>query len=143
RGNADVALGGEGEEVVAGVGREREAADELVQDFLAERTAAGQVLELFVGVGQAVFAHDHLNGFAQDFPDFGEVAFGRSRVEREPAEAAARGFDGDESLRSRCKRETGNFSAKCWSSAMAIPQLASEFSKLIGLTLCGIVDEPT
>ena len=48
-----------------------------------------------------------------------------------------------ESVRSRCQRETGSFSVMCRSSAFASPRLPSEFSKSIGLTLCGIVDEPT
>ena len=47
-----------------------------------------------------------------------------------------------ESVRSRCQRETGSLSARCCSSALASPRLPSEFSKSIGLTLCGIVDEP-
>ena len=48
-----------------------------------------------------------------------------------------------ESVRSRCQRDTGSFSARCRRSALASPRLPSEFSKSIGLTLCGIVDEPT
>ena len=48
-----------------------------------------------------------------------------------------------ESVRSRCQRETGSFSARWRSSALARPRLPSEFSKSIGLTLCGIVDDPT
>jgi hypothetical protein len=48
-----------------------------------------------------------------------------------------------ESVRSRCQRETGSFWARCVSVAFAIPRLPSEFSKSIGLTLCGIVEEPT
>ena len=48
-----------------------------------------------------------------------------------------------ESVRSRWKREIGSFSARCRSIALASPRLPSEFSKSIGFTLCGIVDEPT
>ena len=49
-----------------------------------------------------------------------------------------------ESVRSRCQRDIGSFSARCRSSGIARgPRLPSEFSKSIGLTLCGIVDEPT
>ena len=48
-----------------------------------------------------------------------------------------------ESVRSRCQREIGSFSAMNRSSALATPKLPSAFSKSIGLTLCGIVDEPT
>ena len=48
-----------------------------------------------------------------------------------------------ESVRSRCQRDTGSFSARWRSIAFARPRLPSEFSKSIGLTLCGIVDEPT
>ncbi|MNN36052.1 hypothetical protein D3C81_1499270 [compost metagenome] len=47
-----------------------------------------------------------------------------------------------ESVRSRCQREIGSLLARCWNSALAIPRLPSEFSKSIGLTLCGMVDEP-
>jgi hypothetical protein len=46
------------------------------------------------------------------------------------------------SVRSRCQRLTGNFWLMCVSSALARPKLPSAFSKSIGLTLCGIVDEP-
>ena len=42
----------------------------------------------------------------------------------------------------RCQRESGSFSAMCLSTALAMPRLPSEFSKSIGLTLCGMVDEP-
>ena len=47
-----------------------------------------------------------------------------------------------ESERSRCHRDTGSLSARCDMIAFASPRLPSEFSKSIGLTLCGIVDEP-
>ena len=48
-----------------------------------------------------------------------------------------------ESERSRCQREIGSLSLRWLNSALAIPRLPSEFSKSIGLTLCGMVDEPT
>ncbi|MNC95585.1 hypothetical protein D3C83_127390 [compost metagenome] len=48
-----------------------------------------------------------------------------------------------ESERSRCQRDTGSFSARWRSSALAMPRLPSEFSKSIGFTLCGMVEEPT
>ena len=32
--------------------------------------------------------------------------------------------------------------ARCWNKALAMPRLPSEFSKSIGLTLCGMVEEP-
>ena len=48
-----------------------------------------------------------------------------------------------ESVRSRCQRDTGSLVAKCSSMAVARPRLPSAFSKSIGFTLCGIVDEPT
>ncbi len=47
-----------------------------------------------------------------------------------------------ESVRSRCQREIGSLLARCWNSALAMPRLPSEFSKSIGLTLCGMVEEP-
>ena len=40
-------------------------------------------------------------------------------------------------------REIGSFSEKCLSTALARPKLPSAFSKSIGLTLCGMVEEPT
>ena len=46
------------------------------------------------------------------------------------------------SVRSRCQRLIGSFSLRWRSSAFARPRLPSAFSKSIGLTLCGIVDEP-
>ena len=46
------------------------------------------------------------------------------------------------SVRSRCQRLMGSFSARCLSSALARPRLPSAFSKSMGLTLCGMVDEP-
>ena len=48
-----------------------------------------------------------------------------------------------ESVRSRCQRDTGSFSEKCRSIAFASPALPSAFSKAMGFTLCGMVDEPT
>ena len=48
-----------------------------------------------------------------------------------------------ESVKSRCQRDTGSFSAKKLNKALAMPTLPSEFSKSIGLTLCGMVEEPT
>ena len=47
-----------------------------------------------------------------------------------------------ESVRSRCQRLMGSFSLRCLSTALAKPKLPSAFSKSIGLTLCGMVDEP-
>ena len=47
-----------------------------------------------------------------------------------------------ESVKSLCKRDTGNFVAKCSKIALAIPRLPSAFSKSIGFTLCGMADEP-
>jgi adenylosuccinate lyase len=47
-----------------------------------------------------------------------------------------------ESVKSRCQRDIGNLFAKCENIAFARPKLPSEFSKSIGLTLWGIVDEP-
>ena len=48
-----------------------------------------------------------------------------------------------ESVRSRCKRLTGNFCAKNASTALAMPMFPSEFSKSMGFTLCGMALEPT
>ena len=47
-----------------------------------------------------------------------------------------------ESDRSRCQRDTGSFSAMWPSRALATPRLPSAFSKSMGLTLCGMVEEP-
>ncbi|GHT62613.1 hypothetical protein AGMMS50239_16400 [Bacteroidia bacterium] len=46
------------------------------------------------------------------------------------------------SVKSLCKRETGNFADKCSKTAFAIPKFPSAFSKSMGFTLCGIADEP-
>jgi hypothetical protein len=48
-----------------------------------------------------------------------------------------------ESVRSRCQREIGSLFIKWSITALASPRLPSEFSKSIGLTLCGIVLLPT
>jgi len=48
-----------------------------------------------------------------------------------------------ESLRSRCMRDMGSLSAKWLKSALANPKLPSAFSKSMGLTLWGMVEEPT
>ena len=47
-----------------------------------------------------------------------------------------------ESVKSLCKRETGNFDDRCSNTAFARPIFPSEFSKSIGFTLCGIAEEP-
>ena len=44
--------------------------------------------------------------------------------------------------KSRCQRLMGSFSLKWRSMALDKPRLPSAFSKSIGLTLCGMVDEP-
>ena len=48
-----------------------------------------------------------------------------------------------ESDKSRCKRDTGSLRAKNSNSALAMPKLPSAFSKSIGFTFCGMVEEPT
>ena len=47
-----------------------------------------------------------------------------------------------ESVRSRCMREIASFRAMKPITAFARPRLPSEFSKSIGFTLCGIVEDP-
>ena len=48
-----------------------------------------------------------------------------------------------ESVRSRCRRETGSFEARCPKTALAMPKFPSAFSKSMGLTLWGMALEPT
>ena len=48
-----------------------------------------------------------------------------------------------ESVRSRCIREVTRVAPRESSSAHEISRFASAFSNRIGLTLCGMVDEPT
>ena len=48
----------------------------------------------------------------------------------------------EESVRSRCRREVTRVAASVSSSAQEISKFASAFSKRMGLTLWGIVDEP-
>ena len=43
----------------------------------------------------------------------------------------------------RCNLDIGSFSDKCDNNAFAIPKFPSAFSKSIGLTLCGMADDPT
>ncbi len=128
-----------------------------MQDLFGQRLTAREIFQLLVGVGQAVFAHHDLHGFTQDLPDAGQIALCGRRIERQTAEATARGFDRDQQVPDRdanvaqrrgvaeiaLQPRDRQFVGKCPSRAIAMPQLASEFSKLIGLTLCGIVDEPT
>ena len=47
-----------------------------------------------------------------------------------------------ESVRSRCRREVTRVEPSESSSAPEISRFAYAFSKRIGLTLCGIVEEP-
>ena len=47
-----------------------------------------------------------------------------------------------ESVRSRCRREVTSVEASESSSAPEISRFASAFSKRMGLTLCGMVEEP-
>ena len=49
----------------------------------------------------------------------------------------------DESVRSRCSRLSTSVEASTSSRALDSSRLASAFSNRIGLTLCGIVEEPT
>ncbi len=48
----------------------------------------------------------------------------------------------DESVRSRCSREVTSVEASTSNSALDTSRLASAFSNRIGLTLCGMVEEP-
>mmetsp|Transcript_3534 Transcript_3534/g.7542 ORF Transcript_3534/g.7542 Transcript_3534/m.7542 type:complete len:225 (-) Transcript_3534:484-1158(-) len=48
-----------------------------------------------------------------------------------------------ESVRSRCIREIGSFALRWLKMAFASPRFPSAFSKSIGFTLCGMVDDPT
>ena len=47
-----------------------------------------------------------------------------------------------ESVRSRCQRDSTSVADKVSNSEQEISRLASAFSKRIGLTLCGMVEEP-
>ena len=48
-----------------------------------------------------------------------------------------------ESVKSRWRRETGSFEARCSKTALAMPKLPSAFSKSMGLTLWGMALDPT
>ena len=48
-----------------------------------------------------------------------------------------------ESVRSLWSLEMGSLPARCSKIALATPRLPSEFSKSMGLTLWGMVEEPT
>ena len=48
----------------------------------------------------------------------------------------------DESVRSRCQRDCTRVEPRVFSRALEISRLASAFSKRMGLTLWGMVDEP-
>ena len=48
-----------------------------------------------------------------------------------------------ESVRSRCQRDTGSLLAQVPQQRVGDAELPSEFSKSIGFTLCGMVEEPT
>ena len=48
----------------------------------------------------------------------------------------------EESVRSRCHREVTRVAASVSNSEHEISALASAFSKRMGLTLCGMVEEP-
>ena len=116
-----------------------------------------QRLELLVRLGQAMAPHHRLDRLGKHFPVGVEVGRDAARIDGELREtlpqpdqpssacpsATPRLRSTVESVRSRCQRDTGSFSARCRSIALASPRLPSEFSKSIGLTLCGIVDEPT
>ena len=48
-----------------------------------------------------------------------------------------------ESDKSRCNRETGNLHENSPNNASASCKLPSAFSKSIGFTFCGMVEDPT
>src|SRR3546814_17502868 len=59
-----------------------ERGDELAHRGFRDALAAGERLELLVGIGQAVAAHDGLHGFGEDFlgcVEVGGQAFGIDR----------------------------------------------------------------
>ena len=123
-----------------------------------DRAAAREFFEPLVAVGDARGAQHGLHGLAEHFPGAVEVLramragsasiLARPRPSERQAmsvwpSATPRLRSTVESVRSRCQREIGSFSEKCRSSALATPRLPSAFSKSIGLTLCGMVEEPT
>ena len=120
--------------------------------------AASELLQLLVGVRQAVAAHHGLHGLGKHFPAVREVGGDRRGVGVELAQAPCR----PRRARSACGRARRRRCAApsspsgraasarsaasrrgSASSSFASPRLPSAFSKSIGFTLCGIVDEPT
>ena len=105
---------------------------------------ARELFELLVRIGQTMLAHHHLHGFAQHLQRR-QVTLRRDGVERLAVEAAPRGFDRDQRMadgnadvaqRGGSERSRGAEKPKLFcqmlESAMAMPQFASEFSKLTG-----------
>ena len=110
------------------------------------------------GSAQAVAAHHRLDRLGEHLPGGVEVGVERAAVDLELAEAARQRVVG-RAARSRARRpccaapccrsgragsaRSAASGSGASSSALARPKLPSAFSKSIGLTLCGIVIEPT
>src|SRR4051812_14939301 len=79
------------------VGRDLQATDEIAQTLLVDGTTAREILELLVGVGQTIAAHDGLDGFGQHFPATREVGGDRVEIRVELAESLRGGLERDQS----------------------------------------------
>ena len=119
---------------------------------------AREGLQPIVGVRDSMGAHDGLHRLAEHLPGAVQILRQPGLVELDFCEAGRRAIDRRERrgrwrrrdcaarssrVRSRCRRDIGSLSAKCASRAFASPKLPSAFSKSMGLTLCGMVEEPT
>ncbi len=131
--------------------------DEGLHAFARDAGAAGQLLELLVGVGHGVAAHHGLDRLGQQFPVGVEIGLQQVGVDFQLAQALQQRVVAEQ-RRSRGRRPccaarwsrsgraaSGRSAASrpgASARALARPRLPSEFSKSIGLTLCGMVDEP-
>ena len=102
-------------------------------------------------------AHHGLHRLAQDFPGAIQILGDPRCVELDLLQARGQRLISEHRVTDRdteiaqhrrvgqvaLQRDTGSLSAKWPSSALANPKLPSAFSKSMGLTLCGMVEEPT
>ena len=118
---------------------------------------AGQGFKCLIGMGIAFAAEDGLDGFCTHCPVVFEILVQCFFAQQEFAESFERGGEGDECMSHRdtdvaddgrvgqvaLQAADGQLRAQMLQNGIGDAEVASEFSKSMGLTLCGMALEPT
>src|SRR5207342_1064291 len=100
-GHADVTAWRHVQQALPGIGRQVQGCDEFAHRGLGDALSAGQCLQLFVRIGQAMAAHYRLHGFGQDFPGGIEVGGKALGIDAELVQAALQRLEADQHVAER------------------------------------------